>query len=71
MKKDGWTESYFTENATVWAILTLIMDIVMARLLRFSSLKVIKISIGTSEESAEPIAIAERRVTGWKLKSKN
>jgi hypothetical protein len=71
MKKDGWTESYFTENATIWAILNLIMDIASARLLRFSRLKVIKISIGTSEESVEPIAIAERRFNGWKLKIKD
>jgi hypothetical protein len=71
MKKDGWTESYFTEDATIWNILTLIMDIATSRLFRFSSLKVIKISVGQSEESMEPIAIAERRCNGWKLKVKN
>lgn len=63
-----WTKTYFTEEATIWAILTLAMDICSARLLRFSKFKIIKISIGASEDSVEPIAIAERRSGGWIMK---
>ena len=71
MKDERWTESYFTETATIWAIFNLIMDIVSSRLLRSSRLKVIKISIGPTDRSTELILVAEKQANGWMLKTKN